>query len=60
MKRLLGIERDVQPHWVGDGFPVRSILSYHEQGAAISPFLLQEIREAIRDYQNGRMGRIDE
>jgi redox-sensitive bicupin YhaK (pirin superfamily) len=29
-----------RPHWVGDGFPVRSLLSHHEHGSAISPFLL--------------------
>lgn len=40
MKKLAGIHAQAEPHWVGDGFPVRSILSYHEQGAAISPFLL--------------------
>ncbi len=27
-------------HWVGDGFPVRSLFSYHQGGEAISPFLL--------------------
>ncbi len=27
-------------HWVGDGFPVRSMFSYDEDGAAVSPFLL--------------------
>ena len=27
-------------HWVGDGFPVRSLFSYHEHTDAISPFLL--------------------
>jgi len=27
-------------HWVGDGFPVRSLFSYHQQAQAISPFLL--------------------
>ncbi len=27
-------------HWVGDGFPVRSLFSYHAQGAQVSPFLL--------------------
>ena len=27
-------------HWVGDGFPVRSLFSYHGDTAAISPFLL--------------------
>ena len=30
-----------QPHWVGDGFPVRTIFSAHAQDpASISPFLL--------------------
>ena len=27
-------------HWVGDGFPVRSLFSYNNLGQAISPFLL--------------------
>lgn len=27
-------------HWVGDGFPVRSLFSYQTQGALTSPFLL--------------------
>lgn len=27
-------------HWVGDGFPVRSLFSYHGDTRAISPFLL--------------------
>jgi len=27
-------------HWVGDGFPVRSLFSYHGDTKAISPFLL--------------------
>ncbi|QOJ14614.1 MAG: pirin family protein [Planctomycetia bacterium] len=40
MKRVSAILRDAQPHWVGDGFPVRSVLSHHQHGAAISPFLL--------------------
>ncbi len=40
MKQLLYLKRDFQPHWVGDGFPVRSLLSYHGDTAAIDPFLL--------------------
>lgn len=27
-------------HWVGDGFPVRSLFSYHGDARSISPFLL--------------------
>ncbi|MDX3773677.1 pirin family protein [Chromatiaceae bacterium AAb-1] len=27
-------------HWVGDGFPVRSLFSYHQDAELLSPFLL--------------------
>jgi len=40
MKRIMAVHRSPERHWVGDGFPVRSLFSYHAQGAAISPFLL--------------------
>ena len=40
MKNITKIIRDVERHWVGDGFPVRTLISYHSQGAEISPFLL--------------------
>lgn len=40
MKTLDTILRNDSPHWVGDGFPVRSLFSYHGDAAAISPFLL--------------------
>lgn len=39
-KKLRSIQRSVDRHWVGDGFPVRTLLSYPSLGAAISPFLL--------------------
>lgn len=40
MKQFLQILSSDSAHWVGDGFPVRSIFSYHGDTAAISPFLL--------------------
>ena len=40
MKNLAFIQRNNQSHWVGDGFPVRSIFSYSEHAAELSPFLL--------------------
>jgi len=40
MKKILGVQSAPQSHWVGDGFPVRSLFSYHEQGQDLSPFLL--------------------
>lgn len=40
MRNITSVLDAPRPHWVGDGFPVRSLLSHHEHGAAISPFLL--------------------
>src|SRR5207247_10572864 len=39
-KRLLEVSQGRPPHWVGDGFPVRSLVSIEEFGERISPFLL--------------------
>ena len=40
MKQLHGIRRSTERHWVGDGFPVRTLFAYSDQGAELSPFLL--------------------
>lgn len=40
MKTLETILRNDTQHWVGDGFPVRSLFSYNGDTSAISPFLL--------------------
>jgi redox-sensitive bicupin YhaK (pirin superfamily) len=40
MKRLVEVLRSSGGHWVGDGFPVRSLFSYNGDTSAISPFLL--------------------
>ncbi len=40
MKKILEIHKSSSPHWVGDGFPVRSILPSQRLGPEISPFLL--------------------
>jgi len=42
MKNLINIYDAPQQHWVGDGFPVRSLFSYNNeaQALALSPFLL--------------------
>jgi redox-sensitive bicupin YhaK (pirin superfamily) len=40
MKKLSFIRRTNERHWVGDGFPVRSIFSYNDLGKEVSPFLL--------------------
>ena len=40
MKNLVDILRPQGGHWVGNGFPVRSLFSYQGDTDAISPFLL--------------------
>ncbi len=40
MKRILGIYGNTQSHWVGDGFPVRTLFSYQTLADHVSPFLL--------------------
>jgi redox-sensitive bicupin YhaK (pirin superfamily) len=37
---VLGIHETADAHWVGDGFPVRTLFSYNDAGAELSPFLL--------------------
>jgi redox-sensitive bicupin YhaK (pirin superfamily) len=40
MKKILGLYGAPRQHWVGDGFPVRSLFSYDSHGRQLSPFLL--------------------
>lgn len=40
MKKVLGVYTAPRSHWVGDGFPVRSLFSYQSHGKQMSPFLL--------------------
>ena len=40
LKKLRCIQRNADRHWVGDGFPVRTLLAYPLMGSVISPFLL--------------------
>ena len=42
MKKVAFIKRSSGSHWVGDGFPVRSIFSYHDIAGQLSPFLLMD------------------
>lgn len=40
MKHVTGVYTAPRPHWVGDGFPVRSMFSYQSHAEQLSPFLL--------------------
>ena len=42
MKKLALIRRSNDSHWVGDGFPVRSIFTYNGLAQELSPFLLMD------------------
>ncbi len=42
MKKVLFTQKSDFPHWVGDGFPVRTIFSYNDIAREISPFLLMD------------------
>jgi quercetin 2,3-dioxygenase len=45
MRRILGIHRAGPFHWVGDGFPVKTVFSYDNFGQQLSPFLLLDHAE---------------
>jgi redox-sensitive bicupin YhaK (pirin superfamily) len=40
MRKLLALHDAPRPHWVGDGFPVRSMFSPQTHGTAVDPFIL--------------------
>jgi redox-sensitive bicupin YhaK (pirin superfamily) len=40
MKKIIGVYNAPGKHWVGDGFPVRSLFSYNNHGRLLSPFLM--------------------
>ena len=45
MRRILGIHGPGPFHWVGDGFPVKTVFSYDSFGQQLSPFLLLDHAE---------------
>nr|WP_243430821.1 pirin family protein [Pseudomonas sp. 51_B] len=53
----MGIHRSPHAHWVGDGFPVRSLFTYDDLASKISPFLLLDYA-GPHDFTptNGRRG----
>ncbi|MGV2291691.1 pirin family protein [Trinickia sp. YCB016] len=40
MKKILGTFGNPNSHWVGDGFPVRTLFSHNAMGRHLSPFLM--------------------
>ena len=53
MRKVLAVHEADPPHWVGDGFPVRSIFSYDGLGREpLSPFLMLDYA-APRHFEPG-------
>ena len=48
MKSVIGIHSNNQAHWVGDGFPVRTLFSYQSMGEELSPFLMLDYASPTR------------
>jgi quercetin 2,3-dioxygenase len=48
MKKILEITGGDSSHWVGDGFPVRSLFSYANHEKTLSPFLLLDFAGPAR------------
>ncbi len=48
MKSILSVRDAPRPHWVGDGFPVRSLFSYDNFDRNLSPFLLLDYAAPAR------------
>lgn len=48
LKQVQGVYTAPHPHWVGDGFPVRSLFSYHSHREHLSPFLLLDYAGPMR------------
>ncbi|MGA2365700.1 MAG: pirin family protein [Steroidobacteraceae bacterium] len=48
MKHIVNVYSAPKPHWVGDGFPVRSLFSYHSHAEQLSPFLLLDYAGPMR------------
>jgi quercetin 2,3-dioxygenase len=46
-KQVLEVSPGGAPHWVGDGFPVRSLFSMQDYGKRLSPFLLLDYAPPI-------------
>jgi quercetin 2,3-dioxygenase len=43
MKHLIGVQGNDQGHWVGNGFPVRTLFFYQQLGKEMSPFLMLDL-----------------
>lgn len=54
MKPILATRSAPPPHWVGNGFPVRSLFSYADRDLPLSPFLLLDYAGPAKFPADGR------
>lgn len=54
MRKVRGIHSAPPMHWVGDGFPVRTLFSYDDHGRQLSPFLMLDYAAPTRFEPAGR------
>lgn len=53
MKKIQAVHSAPRPHWVGNGFPVRSLFNYMQHGALVTPFLLLDYAGPARFEPSG-------
>jgi redox-sensitive bicupin YhaK (pirin superfamily) len=53
-KKVLGVEPPPPMHWVGDGFPVRSMFTYDDSPEIVSPFLLLDYAAPVEFQPSSR------
>lgn len=54
MKNIIDVQDAPAPHWVGDGFPARSLFSYTTRNLPLSPFLLLDYAGPAQFPGDGR------
>ncbi len=54
MKKIHGVHNAPRHHWVGNGFPVRSLFSYEDHGRDLDPFLLLDYAGPVTFEPAGR------
>ena len=59
MKRIIGVYRNQNMHWVGDGFPVKNLFSYDRLGQVISPFLGGVLKSMLLKSVNRKIENIE-
>src|SRR5712671_6829490 len=59
MKKVLSVHRGSEPHWVGDGFPVRTIFGYQDLGPQLTPFLLLDHAGPVEFAPSGKPRGVD-